>query len=88
MALMSLHIISSANRYDAIDREQFRAMIESESFKVLQARIAAERDRHITTCTNSDIQLDVMRAQGGAAAIETAMGLPRRILEEMSAPRK
>jgi len=76
--------ITPTNRWDAIDREQFRTMIESDGFKAIQDRIVAERDRAIETCIRSGDTLELPRAQGAVAALQTAIELPRRLLAEMS----
>ena len=80
--------ISPTGRYDAIDREQFRTMIESDQFATVMKRIAAERDRAVDTCLSSLDHIEVARAQGAAAALKAALDLPRRILGEMSTPPK
>lgn len=75
--------ISPANRYDAIDREEFKRMVESESFQILKARLVAERDRLVRLClTDDDLHL-VRWAQGAVASLETALNLPGIILQEM-----
>ena len=77
--------ISPTGRYDAIDREHFRTMIESDQFKLVMARISAERDRATVTCTRSPDQVELLRAQGAVAALDTALELPARLLVEMAA---
>ena len=79
--------ISPSGRFDALDREEYRRMIESDAFKAIQTRIAQELQRAIDTCVFSGDQLEVMRAQGAARALETALGTPERILDEMK-PKK
>ena len=75
--------LSPAGRFDALDREEMRRMIESDPFKAIQTRISQELQRSIDTCVNSGDQLEVMRAQGAARALETALHTPERVLDEM-----
>jgi hypothetical protein len=77
--------ISGPNRYDAIDQEQWRTMIESKMFAIYLSRIKDELKRATDTCVHSEVQLDVVRAQGAVCILEAVLYLPERILEEMKA---
>lgn len=80
---MQTNIIRS-ERLDGIDRSRFAAMIESESFQLLRRRITAELERARKVCERSESGLDIRRAQGAAAAFQTVLELPERLLLEMS----
>jgi hypothetical protein len=75
--------LTPVNRVDALDREAFRQMLESEVFGAVQARIAAELKRAEEVCVRSDSEIEIRRAQGAVTALRAALGTPARILEEM-----
>ena len=72
-------------RFDQLDRERFRDMIESPPFQILQRRIESElnRLREITEAHARSIK-EIRIAQGGVAALRVVLDLPRRVLDEMS----
>jgi hypothetical protein len=75
--------VSALDRYDALDLEEFRRIVATDAFKRIQSRIAAELQRSIDTCVRSTDQMEVLRAQGAVAALETAIYTPERIIDEM-----
>jgi hypothetical protein len=70
-------------RFDALDREAFKAMIESDGFRNYLDRLKAERARAEDALLRAYTPLDLHRAQGAAQALSTAIALPARMLEEM-----
>jgi len=76
--------LSPNGRFDALDREEFRSMIESDPFKAFMTRVAAEHKRNVQDCVLNRDQLELLRAQGAALALETVLHLPERILDEMT----
>jgi hypothetical protein len=75
--------VASAARLDEIDLARLRGMVASAPFQLLQARIQGELTRALTTCERSDSAIEVSRAQGAAAALRTALGLPAKIVAEV-----
>jgi hypothetical protein len=75
--------LSPTGHFDGMDREEMRRMIESAPFQAVQLRIGEELKRATQTCVNSQDQLEVMRAQGAARALETVLHTPERLLDEM-----
>jgi hypothetical protein len=72
-----------AERWDSIDREAFAKMIESEQFKAILERIDAERVRQTNDCVNLVAHDDILRAQGAARALQSALKIPGMILDEI-----
>lgn len=75
--------LTPANRLDQLDAEQFRDMLASEPFQRVMARIRAELERARESCAGEDDELKLRRAQGAAAALRMALGLPEQILAEI-----
>lgn len=69
-------------RLDGLDREAFQAMMASEPFAIIQARITAELHRAEEACVRSDADLDLRRAQGAVTALRAVLELPMRIFQE------
>lgn len=76
--------LSPVDRYDAIDREEFRQVVENEHFRAIMARIEQDLKRHIDTCVRSDNQVEIYRSQGAAAALKVAIETPARMLDEIN----
>ncbi len=72
--------ITADRRADALDTEQFRAMIEGPHFARFLNRVREMRVREVATCCTGD---DVRRAQGAAAALATVLDLPAQLLAEL-----
>jgi hypothetical protein len=72
------------NRFDAIDIDELRHVISHEAFKTIQVRIEVELKRATETCTRSESQTEVLRAQGAVAALKAVLEIPGRLLNEMS----
>ncbi len=69
---------------DGLEIARFAAMLQSEAFLILRARIEAELDRARNDCENQ-CELVLMRAQGQAKALRTVLALPGMMLAEMKA---
>lgn len=71
-------------RFDQLDRERFRDMVESPPFRSFQARIERElnRLREATEAHSRSIK-EIRIAQGGVAALRCVLGLPKQMIEEM-----
>jgi hypothetical protein len=72
-------------RLDQIDREQFEAMLASDSFELLRSRISAELIRALTDCESQADPMMLHRAQGAAKALRVVLELPGMLLKEMGA---
>ncbi|HXR40679.1 MAG TPA: hypothetical protein VN776_16365 [Terracidiphilus sp.] len=66
------------------EEQRFKEMVASEPFQRLQKQIAAEEIRAVTTCSTSDSEREIWRAQGAAHAWRTARNLPKQILDAMA----
>jgi hypothetical protein len=70
-------------RLDDLDAEQFERMLASKSWQIYSERLALEWDRVATRCTTEKDELELRRAQGAAGALQSAMAMPRTILEDL-----
>ena len=68
---------------EAIDREQFLKMLDSESWHLFVDRLRQELERHRTICETSGDAHEVTRAQGAAKALRTTLALPEILLAAM-----
>jgi hypothetical protein len=79
-----MNVKISPQTHDAIDRDEYKRMIESEPFKLLMSRIQTEYRRNAEVCLDEDNHVLLARAQGAANALAMALMLPQKILTEMS----
>lgn len=80
---MTAKLLTPATRYDAVEYNDVERMIESEAFKLVQARIVGDLTRARHTCVYGNKKLQVNRAQGAAQALEAVLTIPSRVLEEL-----
>jgi len=73
---------------DALERDRFREMLESDAFRRYTARVSRELVRVMDDCHNLDEPRDIYRAQGAAKMVEAILILPARILAEMEPKKK
>lgn len=72
-------------RFDGIDTQRFKEMVDSEAFQRFTFRVSAELKRAEEACVRDVDEVLVRRAQGAVAALRTVIGLPASILREMEA---
>jgi hypothetical protein len=75
--------VSTDERFDGLDREQFREMVESKAFRLFLVRVTREYSRTLQDAARLDEPRDIYRAQGAAMMTEAILKLPARILDEM-----
>jgi hypothetical protein len=71
-------------RLDGLEAERFREMLASPPFALLTARLKAQLEREREACERSDDRTKLLRAQGAAAALRVALGLPGQLLTEIT----
>lgn len=74
---------SNAPRLDHMDAEDMTRMLESRCFRAIWVRIEADLRRRVETCTSSDNELEIRRAQGAAAALRMVLDVPGQLLDEI-----
>jgi hypothetical protein len=75
----------SSPRFDGIDAQRFKEMVDSEAFARFTLRVTAELKRAEEACVRDVDEVLVRRAQGAVVALRTVIGLPASILREMEA---
>jgi hypothetical protein len=75
-------------RSDAVAADLFDKMLASAEFGKLWTRVTAERDRAASRCLRETDLVELRRAQGAAAALTAALGLPAQMLGEMRAGKR
>lgn len=70
-------------RLDELGEQQFRRMLESDQFQLFFDRVRAERDRQVVRLKGADNLVELRRAQGAAAALESVLDTPKLILDEL-----
>jgi hypothetical protein len=78
-----MEIQKSAVKYDNLDIRDLKAMIASRPFSLVRERIEKELERQRAICERGDSLVEIHRAQGAAAALRTALGLPEQVLREI-----
>jgi len=74
--------ITHNERTDQIDRDRFRTMVNSDSFKIIWGRVESELKRAQEACTRCE-GTEIYRAQGSVLALQGIVSLPEIILKEM-----
>lgn len=78
-----------SQRFDQLDRERFKDMVDSPSFRILFDRIVKELERARATAERHECSIKEVRiAQGTVAALRMVLGLPNQIVNEMKGKTK
>ncbi|MBV9448552.1 MAG: hypothetical protein JO345_21920 [Streptosporangiaceae bacterium] len=80
-----MEIAQTPAKLDDFDVRQLKEMLASRPFALVRQRLAAELERQRGICERGDAPLEIHRAQGAAQALRTALALPERVLEEITA---
>jgi hypothetical protein len=75
--------LTSTARFDEVDAQRFKTMMESDSFARFGARIVAELERAQFACERAEEVIQLRRAQGVATALRMVLELPKTMLAEM-----
>jgi hypothetical protein len=70
-------------RLDELDSEQFQRMLASKSWQIYSERLAVMWDQLSVRCFTEKDDIELRRAQGAAAALQSVMACPRTILDEL-----
>lgn len=77
-------VVQTDDRFDALDRDQFREMIESKAFRAFLDRVKREMDRGVHDCRVLDDIGEIRYAQGRSWVAEWVLNLPLQMLAEMT----
>jgi predicted Fe-S protein YdhL (DUF1289 family) len=77
--------ISPPDHIDHFDVTEFRALLDSDAYKAIMARIEQEHRRAVDLCVRATDQITMWQAQGAAKALEVIPAIGERMLDEMRA---
>lgn len=70
-------------KLDNFDAKEMRELAGSRAWGRIKLRLESELERHRATCERSEGN-ELHRAQGAAAAVRVALGLPEQLLAEIT----